>query len=603
MARWEEYLKQTDISPGQLAEIPGTTCESAQSQLEYCRRELGLTPEQLLEGLSVDREYLDDPRNWLSVLDDIRLDENIFRHAEKPLTHRDFFTQGSKFSFSRNSALSTLYSMIPVSRVLKEISRVVTHFNNYFTMESVYGGRGESHIILVPEPYFRAYNSGTSCRYTEGVFASNFHMHHIHQYGIEHTLCSTELEHLVRHTFARFNLNYEERDGIAYIDDNPIARRVEIDQRYIPSGPKSRLVEGMELKAWLITEDVTRDGVELLREGEIYGAPYCHISLTWNENNLLAKAGERLRNFWVSPRVLRNLERSIEHANHRYFEAREALEEARRTSEILQVYTRRSLLERLRQGDDPRYIKPQELTRTVMFLDIREFTVMSGQMTSRDVVRFLNSFFDRMNYHIDICGGEIDKLIGDCILASFPEASQAIDAVNRMLTALQGYNRERLSYNHRKINTGTGLSHGPVIQGNIGSATKLDLTLVGNTVNKASRVEELCKRYNTRMLMDETVYNALEDREFIRFIDIADIRGYQEPVRIYECFAFEPEDVRAKKLELADDFAEAWEHQRMGHNQTAARKYRQLIERFGPHRYLEGSCADPVCDVFLSRCL
>jgi adenylate cyclase len=605
MARWEHYIKRADLSESQLAEIPGTTCESTYSQFEYCEHELGIPRDRLLEGLSVDEEYLKNPNNWISALDDVRLDRNIFAYADRKLTHKDFFHHGSRFRFSRNSAMSTLYSMIPVSRVLKEISRVVTHFNNYYEMKSVYSREGENHITLRPEPYFRRYNSGAACRYTEGVFASNFSLHNIRQFSIEHEYCSTELSHLAEHTLKRFGLHYEEQDGYAYIDGELIAERITLRDDGHPGAEVMGCTEAgfdREGNAWRITREVVRDGIPLFSTGEIYGAPYCYIRLRWKENNLIARLSERFRQLVASPRVLRNLQKSIEQANERFFEAREALEEARRTAEILQVYTRRSLLDRLRTGEDPRYIDPQELNRTVMFMDIREFTTMSEEMNSRDVVRFLNSFFDRMNFHIDQCDGEIDKLIGDCILASFPSADRGLDAATRMLTALQAYNRERLSYNHRKIITGTGISHGPVILGNIGSETKLDLTLVGNTVNLASRVEELCKVYHTRLLIDQHHYDALENKEHIRFIDIADIRGYSEPVKIYESYAFEPEDIRRKKAERSEQFREAWDHYRMGHVSAAARLYRGLIAEFGPHRYLEGFCADPVCDVFLSRC-
>lgn len=183
-----------------------------------------------------------------------------------------------------------------------------------------------------------------------------------------------------------------------------------------------------------------------------------------------------------------------------------------------------------------------EATVTVLFCDIRDFTQLSEKLSPTEVVRFLNRFFSTMNRVIFHHHGMVDKFIGDAILAAFGvTASDDNDAANgvtcalEMMRALEEFNHQWTQEGHPPIAIGIALHRGRVVHGNVGSDTRMDYTIIGDTVNTASRVSGLNKELGESLLATGEVVEKLPGSvgADIVFIETRTMRGRSGPTELY----------------------------------------------------------------------
>ena len=184
---------------------------------------------------------------------------------------------------------------------------------------------------------------------------------------------------------------------------------------------------------------------------------------------------------------------------------------------------------------------------TVMFTDIRGFTAMSEALEPEEIFAFLNDYLGRMIEVIAARGGIIDKFLGDGILAVFglpvPNSTHADDALAAamdMRLALGEMNAERAAAGKAPVRIGIGMHTGEVIAGNVGSEKKLQFTVIGDTVNVASRIEGLNKDYGSYLLLSAATYAKLGEgsrRSPFERIEGARIRGKSEAIDLYRLMA------------------------------------------------------------------
>ncbi|MBL8020395.1 MAG: adenylate/guanylate cyclase [Leptospirales bacterium] len=220
---------------------------------------------------------------------------------------------------------------------------------------------------------------------------------------------------------------------------------------------------------------------------------------------------------------------------------------------------------------------------TVLFTDIRSFTSLSEKMTAEENFRFLNSFLKRMGPVIHKNNGFIDKFMGDAIMALFPESpKQALEAAIDMRRELDGYNLHRQREGREEINIGIGLHTGHLMLGTVGSEARLDTTVIGDTVNLASRLESLTKTFRISVLVSQAVYQRLpEGHNFkLREIDTVRVKGRSEPVIIYEAYDGDPEPLRQQKDDAFDDFVEGLRLYKQGDFHEAMRIFESLAAKF-----------------------
>lgn len=178
---------------------------------------------------------------------------------------------------------------------------------------------------------------------------------------------------------------------------------------------------------------------------------------------------------------------------------------------------------------------------TVLFSDIRGFTSMSEKMSAEDVSMILNEYFTEMEPIITKYNGVINKFIGDAVMAIFGEPIQdinhsqnAVKCAYEMLKKVE-YLREKWLYEGKpKIEIGVGINTGEVFIGNIGSETRMEYTVIGDTVNLASRIESYNKVYKTNLLVSSSTYEAIADIADVIKISEVQIRGKAKKMNIYE---------------------------------------------------------------------
>ena len=204
---------------------------------------------------------------------------------------------------------------------------------------------------------------------------------------------------------------------------------------------------------------------------------------------------------------------------------------------------------------------------TVVFVDIRDFTPLCEGMTPDETFRFVNAFIGALEPEIERHGGFVDKYIGDAIMALFPRsAADAIAGAQAMLGALARFDAERVRSGLTSVRVGIGMHTGIVSLGTVGDATRLETTVLGDTVNVASRVEELTKVYGVPLLASGGAIYALGEAPgpTVRFVDRVRVKGRTQPQSIYELFETDPPDLRVAKAATRPTFEEAvaWYHHR-----------------------------------------
>lgn len=178
---------------------------------------------------------------------------------------------------------------------------------------------------------------------------------------------------------------------------------------------------------------------------------------------------------------------------------------------------------------------------SVLFSDIRGFTAMSEKMNPEDVLGVLNEYLTAMTDIVFENGGTLDKFIGDAVMAVFGsplyDKDHAIKAVKTgwmMQKKLDELNVKWAEEGKSSLKIGIGVNSGKVVAGNMGSLRRMEYTVIGDTVNLASRLESLNKELSTSFLISEDTYAFVKDRiKAKRYTDIK-IKGKEERLAVYE---------------------------------------------------------------------
>lgn len=181
----------------------------------------------------------------------------------------------------------------------------------------------------------------------------------------------------------------------------------------------------------------------------------------------------------------------------------------------------------------------------VFFSDIRGFTAFSEKRSPEEVVEMLNEYFGVMVKIINANGGVVDKFIGDAIMAVWgaPQSSdrdshKAVRACLEMRKALANLNELRISRGQPPINIGMGLHAGAAISGTIGSDERMEYTVIGNTVNTASRIEASTKAFGADLLVSDTVIEKIGDAFRTELAGAAEVKGRSEALKMYKVRAY-----------------------------------------------------------------
>lgn len=178
---------------------------------------------------------------------------------------------------------------------------------------------------------------------------------------------------------------------------------------------------------------------------------------------------------------------------------------------------------------------------SVLFLDLRGFTARAAGLEPKMVVNFLNRFLQAMVDIVEVeHGGIVNKFLGDGFMAIFgagstaaTHADDAVAAGCSMLRRLESFNADLIRADEAALRIGIGINTGGAIVGSIGSAERMEFTVIGNTVNVASRIEALTKTVGTSLLLSKTTKDYLTRAFDLRALPPQHVKGVDTPVEIF----------------------------------------------------------------------
>ncbi len=176
----------------------------------------------------------------------------------------------------------------------------------------------------------------------------------------------------------------------------------------------------------------------------------------------------------------------------------------------------------------------------VMFSDIRNFTKYCEDKSPEEIVTFLKEYQSIMVDIIFKHDGTLDKFVGDGIMATFgtpstseDDASNAVRAAMEMSSSLRSFNIDRTKSGLEEIRIGIGIHYGQVVVGSIGSGNRLEYTVIGDTVNIASRLETATKELKREIVFSREVKNQIAADIKTTLLGSIEIRGHGKPMQVF----------------------------------------------------------------------
>ncbi len=201
-----------------------------------------------------------------------------------------------------------------------------------------------------------------------------------------------------------------------------------------------------------------------------------------------------------------------------------------------------AVMEYLLEHSTEKLVEAKDVEATVFFSDIRNFTTISEQIGSaHKVIELLNGYLTPMVDSIVRHQGTIDKFIGDAIMAYWNtpvsvknHADEAVTSAMEQIEMLPQINQTLAPKYGVEIAIGIGINTGIVTAGDMGSEGRSDYTVIGDTVNLASRMEGLTKIYGAQILISKATKEQLKKSYRIRPIDLVEVKGKTQAVEIFE---------------------------------------------------------------------
>jgi adenylate cyclase len=236
---------------------------------------------------------------------------------------------------------------------------------------------------------------------------------------------------------------------------------------------------------------------------------------------------------------------------------------------------------------------------TLFFSDLAGFTTISERLSAETVVSLLNDYLSAMTEIILDEAGTVDKFEGDAIMAFWgapldqpDQAARACRAALRQQAALKELNRQFAGLNLPPLAMRIGLNTGDAIVGNLGSAKRFDYTVIGDTVNLASRLEGVNKFYASHIMASEATATECTGTVEFRELDLVAVKGKEQAIRVFEVLGLTGE-LEPGLIQRRQDFAQALELYRQGRFPEALAGFEAILTENpadGPARVYRDRC-------------
>ena len=183
----------------------------------------------------------------------------------------------------------------------------------------------------------------------------------------------------------------------------------------------------------------------------------------------------------------------------------------------------------------------KEQNIAVLFTDISDFTKLSEGLEPKQVLDLLSEYQTKMVAAVFQNGGTVDKFIGDSVMATFGtpvsrgnDAQNALNCIRQMQISMRQWEKERLEDNLPIIRHRVGVHYGPCFVGNVGSEDRVEFTVIGDTVNVASRICEACKEINSDVLFSEDMKIRLSETLPSEEVKNFQVRGRDKKITLHK---------------------------------------------------------------------
>ena len=225
--------------------------------------------------------------------------------------------------------------------------------------------------------------------------------------------------------------------------------------------------------------------------------------------------------------------------------------DAERGRANLSRYFSANLVEKLAKSDEPIGTSRSQ-NAAILFADIVGFTALSEHGTPADVIGLLREFHVRVEEAVFAHDGTLDKYIGDGVMVSFGtpvsgehDATNALRSARALLASVDAWSNERVGAGKSPVKIGIGLHYGPVIAGDVGGNQRLEYTVIGDTVNVASRVERLTRHFKAPLVVSDDLLAAVRaegqsepcDIEGLVELSPQQLRGREETLKVFALLA------------------------------------------------------------------
>jgi adenylate cyclase len=273
--------------------------------------------------------------------------------------------------------------------------------------------------------------------------------------------------------------------------------------------------------------------------------------------------------------------------------------EKRRIRTTFQHYLAPSVVEQILEDPEKLQLGGEEKELTILFCDIRNFTTLSERLSPSQIEQLLNEYFTAMTTVVFKHDGTLDKYMGDNIMAFFGAPLDQPDHHLRachtaigMIEELKMLQEKWKSRGLPPLDSGIGINSGPMVVGNMGSASLFDYTVIGDNVNLGSRLEGLNKQYGTNIIVSEYTYRHVKDEFKLREVDLVRVKGKEKAVKIYE-------------LLRKEGIPFKWEEPFLTHYEKGLKRYRngewmKAIEEFSIA--LRAFPNDSITRLYITRC-
>jgi|GEM_PF-1913083 len=267
---------------------------------------------------------------------------------------------------------------------------------------------------------------------------------------------------------------------------------------------------------------------------------------------------------------------------------------------VIRSFVSSDILQELDEGQDPLSFRPKSVNKCIVFLDMHGYTTFSETHTTLQLYEVINQYFEIINHITYTGGGRVNKIIGDAMMLEFDNPDRCLQTLIELRQGLSAANKQRVNAGSLPIKFGMGVSFGAMLVGNFGSQQKYDRTLVGDTVNVASRLESITRNFALDVLCSREFVDQLSDQKMFRPAGYVLLKGKQKKSLVYEMFGHNLPQVIAWKQSTVPHLLRIIDLELSGQYMEAIAAIQEMIGRCPPHTFKEGSIMDPTLHAMIA---